>query len=102
MALMTSSNRALRCCLTSAGMSSASFLSAWVPGRGEYLKTKQFLYRTRRIIASVASKSASVSPGKPTIKSPARANSDGCFGLLDQVEIAGGGVAAVHRLEDAI
>ena len=50
---------------------SCSLLSAVVPGRGEYLKMKEFLYCAFMSKSTVAWKSSSVSPGKPTIKSPA-------------------------------
>jgi hypothetical protein len=55
---------------TSSGQPAAS-----VPGRGEYLKMNALSYRTRSISAHVASKSASVSPGKPTMMSVERATS---------------------------
>ena len=44
---------------------------AIVPGLGEYLKMNEFLYRAWRRRVIVAWKSASVSEGKPTMKSPA-------------------------------
>ena len=47
----------------------AGFSAAGVPGRAEYLKLKACPKPTARIRSSVASKSASVSPGKPTMKS---------------------------------
>ena len=50
---------------------SCNLLSAVVPGRGEYLKMKEFLYCAFVSKSTVALKSSSVSPGKPTIKSPA-------------------------------
>ena len=40
-----------------------------VPGRGENLNAKVEAKPTRRTSASVSSKSRSVSPGKPTMKS---------------------------------
>ena len=47
--------------------SSGSRLSASVFGRGEYLNENMLWNRTAAVSDSVSSKSASVSPGKPTI-----------------------------------
>ena len=77
--------------------------AAGVPGRGLYLNEKAWAKPTSRTSASVASKSASLSPGKPTMKSdekrdvgPRRAQP------LDGAAIVGGGVPAVHRLQHAV
>ncbi len=43
--------------------------AAAVCGRGEYLKEYEFIYFTAAAIFIVCSKSSSVSPGKPTMKS---------------------------------
>ena len=52
---------------------------------------------------SVSSNSASVSPGKPTMKSPEIAISGRAARTRSMIaQIAAGAVAAVHRLEDAV
>ena len=44
-------------------------VAARVPGRGEYWKVKALSNPARSTTASVAAKSSSVSPGKPTMMS---------------------------------
>src|SRR5579872_2975600 len=61
-------SRARRSALVSSGTSSPR-RSAGVKGRGEYLKPKSDTNPTSRTSESVASKSPSVSPGKPTMTS---------------------------------
>ena len=72
-------------------------------GRALYLKEKAWAKRTRPASANVAAKSASVSPGKPTIMSVESAMSGRADAHpADQRLIVFGRVLAVHRREDAI
>jgi hypothetical protein len=56
-----------------------------VPGRGEYLKMKQFLYRARFDELDGPSKSSSVSVGKPTMMSPESMSGRPELGLVEVV-----------------
>ena len=73
-ARISACRRASRSSLTASGTWPAA-AAAGVPGRGEYLNEKACAKPTWRTSASVASKSASVSPGWPTMKSDDSARS---------------------------
>ena len=76
----------------------AAACSASVFGRGEYLNENMLWYRTAAVSDSVSSKSASVSPGNPTIISVDSATSgSGSRICADQIEIALARVPAPHR-----
>ena len=83
-------------------MSSAS-AAAGVPGRGLKMKLKLSSKPTSSTSFIIRSKSSSVSPGKPTMKSleiampgPDRAQ------LADRALVFERGVAALHRRQDAV
>ena len=57
------------------GSTAPSSRGAAVPGRGEYLKANRPAKRTSRTSSRVCSKSSSVSPGKPTMRSVESASS---------------------------
>lgn len=61
-------SRSNRSCTTALGICS-SIVAAGVPGRIEYWKEKAEENRDSRTTRNVSSKSASVSPGKPTMMS---------------------------------
>ena len=77
--------------------------AAGVSRRCEYLKTKAWSNSTSRTSDSVSSKSASVSPGKPTMKSVLMPM-PGCTAaqLLDDAQEPLARVAAVHQLQHAV
>ena len=92
----------IRRVLTSSGTSSASRCSASVFGRGEYLNENMLWYPTAAVSDRVSSKSASDSPGNPTIISVDSATSGSRSRMrVDQIQIALSRVAAAHRLEHA-
>ncbi len=68
MAFCSSMSRSRRSCLTSSGTWSG-MAAAGVPGRGENMKVKAESNSRSRTRSRVARKSASVSPGKPAIRS---------------------------------
>ena len=80
----------------------ARMSAAGVPGRGEYLNEKAPANPILSTSARVAGKSSSVSLGNPTMKSDENAMSCRAHTNVDDVEIFGGGVLAVHRREDAV
>ncbi len=93
------------CCMLSSGLKALEPLvhhrrrhlrppwsAAGVPGRGEYLKLNACAWPTASTSASVSANSASVSPGKPTMKSPGDGDvGTGVADALDQAEIGGAG-----------
>ena len=97
-----SSTTWLRRSLTAFGTSSGH-PAASVPGRGEYLNTNALSYRTRSMSAHVASKSASVSPGKAhdDVRGERHVrNQLAETGELREVRVHG--VAAAHRAEQPV
>ena len=94
----TAFRRAKRSAMTSGGTSSSTSSAAAVPGRGEKMKVNVESNCASAATSSVASNSASVSPGKPTMRSVVTARSGMlCAGRLEALEVALGGVAALHR-----
>ena len=67
--LAMASNLSKRSSFTFSGTCSSEYPKALVPGRGEYLNIKAIVNPTSRTMSKVCSKSASVSPGNPTIMS---------------------------------
>ena len=88
----------IRRVFSSSATSSAYRLEASVFGRSEYLNENMLWYRTRAVSDSVSSKSAAVSPGKPTIMSVLSAM-PGTVGAhaVDEIQVRVARVAAAHH-----
>ena len=72
---ITALSRSKRSATTSPGTNSDSMAAARVPGRGEKMNVNAESYPASAHTASVSSKSASVSPGNPTMTSVVTAKS---------------------------
>jgi len=74
-----------------------------VPGRGEYLNENAPERPTSSMRSRVATKSLSVSPGKPTMKSEVSARSGPRITQpFNDAEIVRTGVTTVHCRQDAV
>ena len=70
-------------------------------GRSEYLNENMLWYRTRAVSDSVSSKSAAVSPGKPTIMSVVIEMPGTVVAhAVDEIEVRLARVAASHHVQD--
>ena len=86
-----------------ASTKSSVIVAASVPGRGENTNVYAASYCAASTTSSVRSKSSSVSPGNPTMMSVVTARSSiAARAAREPLEVALGGVAAVHARERAV